>query len=551
MAGKRKNKKQLRRIEIPDNLTGILAGIAAVLCCFWRVGLTNLYGDFGSAYYSIAFDWFFLLFVPVGIGTFHAVSDMVTSRLERGSVKGAAKLVRNAAFVGLACCLVLWLLGFLCSGFLMGTVMQAPLSGLAFRSLLPALLPLGAFLALSGGMDGFGGSKSAELVRIIFCLILFLAGPAFAKPFYEYGQKVGAFFQNEQYGAAYGAQGGALALLIAALIAAAAALLAWWKMKPAVRSMALADDGGGSEKPFQAYKSVFMKSLPVMAPAFLLMLGMIGQNLLFLRISGEETQTSLLQLWGIYTGKVRVVFLFPIALSLAYSMRMLPSLKVGYLNRNLKKSRERCMVTLRTAALFLVPAAVFMAVLAQPLMSAVFSAGEIETAAKLLRIGCISVVFFGLAAALGTVLYSVDMTFSLIVNTVLSVIIHLFVLFFMLELLDLGIYAVLYANIVLAFVLCLSFLLSVQRHIRSRISWIRIFLAPCTGSVVLAAVCAVFGLLLLKNASSTVNVLVSALAGFLAYFVTVVMIKGATPRELRTFWGGEKIIAAAKLLRLM
>lgn len=551
MAGKRKNKKQLRRIEMPDNLIGILAGIATILCCFWRVGLTNLFGDFGSAYYSIAFDWFFLLFVPIGIGTFHAVSSMVTSRLERGSVKGAAKFVRSAALAGLACCLFLWLFGLLCSDFLMGTVMKTPLSGLAFKSLLPALLPIGVFLTLSGGMDGFGSMKSADFVRLVFCLILFFAGPVFAKPFYEYGQKVGAFFQNELYSAAYGAQGGALALLIAALIAAAAALLAWGRMKPSIRSMALTDDGGGSEKPVQAYKSIFMKSLPVLAPAFLLTLGMIGQNLLFMRISAEETQTNLLQLWGIYTGKVRTVFLIPVALSVAYSMRMLPSLKTGYLNRNLKKSRERCMVTLRAAALFLVPAAVFMAVLAQPLMSALFSVGDIETAAKLLRIGCVCTVFFGLAAALGAVLYSVDMTFSLIVNTALSVIIHLFVLFFMLELLDLGIYAVLYANIVLAFVLCLSFLLSVQRHIRSRISWIRIFLAPCTGSVVLAAVCAVLGLLLLKNAASTVNILVSALAGFLAYFVTVVLIKGATPRELRTFWGGEKIIAAAKLLRLM
>ncbi|MDO4332059.1 MAG: polysaccharide biosynthesis C-terminal domain-containing protein [Eubacteriales bacterium] len=551
MAGKKNHKKQLRRIELPDNLIGILAGIATVLCCFWRIGLTNLFGDFGNAYYSIAFDWFFLLFVPVGLGTFHAVSSMALSRLERGSVKGAAKFVRLAALVGLVCCLGIWLLGFLLSDFLMGTVMGVPLAGLAFRGFLPALLPVILLLTLSGGMDGFGADKSVDFVRLVFCLLLFLAGPVFAVPFYEYGQKVGAFLQNEQYGAAYGALGGALGLLIAAVPGAVAALLAWWKMRPSIRHMALSDDGGKGEKALQAYQGIFLKSLPVLAPVFLISIGMIGQNLLFLRISKEEAQTNLLQIWGIYTGKVRVIFLLPIFLSVAFAMRMLPGLKVGYLKRNLKKSRERCMVTLRCATLFLVPAAVFMAVLAQPLMSAFFSTGDIETAALLMRIGCASVIFYGLAVALGAVLYSMDMTFSLILNTALAVVIHLFALFFLLELLDLGIYGVLYANIILAFALTLSFMFSVQRHIRIRISWLRIFLAPCMGGAVMAAVCAIVGLALLKNAPGTVNVLVSALTGFLAYFVTVVRIKGATPRELRAFWGGEKIIAVAKLLHIM
>lgn len=551
MAEKRNHKKQLRKIDLPDNLTGILAGIATVLCCFRRIGLTNLFGDFGSAYYSVAFDWFFLFFLPVGLGTFHAVSATVISRFERGSVKGAAKLVHSSALVGIFCCLGIWLMGFVLSDFLMGTVMGVPLSGLAFRGFLPSLLPIIVFLTLAGGMDGFGSGKSADLVRIVFCLILFLTGPVFAAPFYEYGQKVGAFLQNDQYSAAYGSLGGALSLLIAALPAMAVAIVAWWKIRPSIRYMAMSEDDGQAEKALQAYKGIFSKSLPVLAPVFLIMIGIIGQNFLFLRISKEESQTNLLQIWGIYSGKVRVIFLLPILLSVAFAMRMFPSLKIGYVNRNLKKSRERCMVTLRCTVLFLVPAAVVMAVLAQPLIGALFSTRDIETAVALVRIGCVSVVFYGLAVALGTVLLSVDMTFSLIVDTALSVIIHLFVLFFMLELLDLGIYAVLYSNIILAFALTLCFLLSVQRHIRIRVSWIRIFLAPCIGGVAMAAVCAIFGLLLLKNTASPINFIVSALAGFLVYFVTVIRIKGATPRELRAFWGGEKIVAAAKLLRLM
>lgn len=550
MTAKKRSKRKKKHLELPENPVSFLAALATLLCFFWQVRLTNLYGDMGSACYTVALDWYFLFFVPTGSGIFWAVSAMVVSRLERGNTKGARKVVRNAALGGAFCALLLAAAGYIVSPLLMGSVMGMPLSGLVFRGLLPALVPMTVFLALSGGMDGFGSVKSVNLVRLVFCLLLFLVGPVLTAPFLEYGEKVGALLQNAQYGPAYGALGGALVLPAVSLITMMTSGVVWWNLRPAIAGIERMEESA-SEPSGQIVKGVFFKSLPVMLPALIFGAGMIGESILFLRSADEESFQECAISWGIYTGKSRIFLMIPVIAALMFAARMLPDLRVGYLSRNLKKSREKCMVTLRCMALLMIPAAVCMAVLAGPLTGAFFKVGDLELAASLLRIGSLAAVFYGMAIALAVVLLSLDLPMTIVVNMLICEVIHLAALGCMLNLLNLGIYAVLYANIILAVALCFAFFYAVQRHMKIRISWIRVFLAPCIGGAVMALISALLGLVILRNAAGAVNLLVSALVGFLAYFVVVVLLKGATRRELLAFWCGEKIVAIAKLFRLM
>lgn len=544
---KKKNKRKLK-IELPENLVGLLAAIAVILASFWRVGLSNLYGDMGSAYYSVALDWFFLLFIPAGFSMFAAVSAMVLSRLERGSIKGARKVVRTAAFGGGFISLFMMLAGIVCSGLFMDRLMGLPLAELAFRGMLPALIPMTVFLALAGGMDGFGSQKSVNLVIVFFCLLLFGMRSIFTAPLLEYGKKVGAFLQNSLYGPAFGALGGALGLLAVAGVTMVAAGIIWWNLRPAIAGIERVQDTG-SERQGQILKGVFAKSLPLMLPVLLIMLGMIGESVLFMKTPREADDAALV--WGIYAGKTRVLLTVPVIIAGCFALRMLPELQLGYLSRNLKKTREKCMVTLRCIALLMVPFTVCFLISAQPLVSAFFQTGEMEQPAALLRIGSIAVLFYGLAVALAAILLSADLSMSIILDTLVCVVLHLGALFVMLHFLDLGIYGVVYANIILAVALCFAYFYSVQRQMKLRISWVRIFLAPLVGGAAMAAVCALLTFVLLKNTPSTVNALLSALIGFLVYFAVVVLLKGATRRELLAFWGGERLVAAARLLRLM
>lgn len=551
MTSNRRPKNKLKLIQIPENLIHILAVLSVLPACLYQVRLVNTFGDMGSACFFVAFDWFFLIFSLTGLGLFRAVSDMVFSRMERGNIKGAVRVVRSAVWNGLAVGVLFSLLGYAAATFLMQNVMHMPLASLAMKGFLPALAPLSAAFALSGGMDGFGNSKGPDTVRFVSCLVLFLAVPLFTAPLYEYGVKVGALLQNEQYGPAYGARGGSLTWIVAGAAALVTALICWWSMKQELKKMESFEDALTSEKEKRVYKSVLVKSLTAIVPLVLLDLAMIGQALLYLRVQEGKEDADWMQQWGIFAGKSRVLLAIPVLLAICYALHMLPDLKTAYLRRNLKRSRERYMVSLRCVALMMIPLAVILIVMGDPLVNLFFREGENLLAVQLLRVGSLCIIFYGLAAMLGTILLSMDMTLNFIIATVLPIAVHLAALYGMLRFLDIGIFGVIYANIILSFLLCCCYLFEIRRQVRIRVSWIRIFLAPCIAGVIMAGICALLSLLLLKGAPAAVNVPVGAATGLAVYFVIILLLKGVTPRELKSYPCGEALISLARLLKLM
>lgn len=371
MAARRKRKIKKRTfVEIPEGACRALAAAAALWACFWWVGLTNACPEPASAYYAIALEWFCLFLLPAGIGLSGAVSSMIALRLERGSVGSARRVVSTSLLAGAAGGLVLGLVLFACSGFLMGSVLQTSDAAFVLRGFAPALPFLFSLLVLVGGIDGFGGTRALFAVKIVFFLCVAATGAAIAGRMSEYGQKVGALLQNDQYGPAYGALGGGLSIGLAAVAACLIALIAWWRMRPGLSSLQWEEER--MEKRGQLLAGLIKKLLPVLTVTTLLVAGMLGQCLLFFRVSPESsqrTQADLLSDWAIYTGRARALLLIPLIGAVAFAARMAPELKIGFVRRNLKKSRDKCMIALRCAAVFAAPFTVIAAVLARPLLS--------------------------------------------------------------------------------------------------------------------------------------------------------------------------------------
>lgn len=551
MAAKRKPKRTIRKIVIPENLIGVPASLAAVLACFRRIGLTNTYGDLGSVYYSVSFCLFFLLFVIAGLWTAHAVSGMVRLRIERGSIKSARRLVGKTVLLGSTVSLFLCAAGYFGSGLFCTRLLHMPLSALAWKAFLPALLPMTVFWTLTGGMDGFGSRRAPDFVRFLFYGVLVVTGPILTAPFFAYGGKVGALLQNDQYGPAYGAMGAALSMTLSSMVSMIAAVLAWFGMQPALHELQRTQEGNAYVDDKRIYARLLQNGLSCLLPFFLLSVGMIGQTAMYFGSIKDGMQTDSFLEWGIFTGKSGVLLAIPVLASFAFALRMIPELKIGFLHRNMKKSRDKCMVALRCCALYVIPAAVLAVVLAEPLLNLLFKENVQTEAVSLLQIGSIGIVFGSLAVVLAAVLLAMDLTGSLLIDIAAGIVIHLAVLYGMLHFLELGIYATVYANITGSFLLCLMFLFSIKKHLRLSFSWIRVFLAPCLAGIVMAAVCAVLEYVLLKNVPVPLTALISGIIGIFCYFVLVILLKGATRRELRAFPCGEYMIAIAHLFRLL
>ena len=109
--------------------------------------------------------------------------------------------------------------------------------------------------------------------------------------------------------------------------------------------------------------------------------------------------------------------------------------------------------------------------------------------------------------------------------------------------LKLDLYAGAYSDALSAFVLCLILLGMVRQQLKIAVSWLRVFLAPLLAGILMALVCLLCSQVILKNAASPVRMLV--------YFVSTVVLKGATRRELSCFAAGDVLIELASTMRLL
>lgn len=551
MAAKKRRKIKKRKFEkIPEGVWRGIAAAAAFVASFWMVGLTNTCPEPAGAYYSVALEWFCLFGIPVGIGLSQAVSSTVALRLDRGNVGSAKRAVSTAGTAAAALGLVFGLLLFVCSGFLTKSVLQSADAAFVLCCFAPAPLFFFPLLAILGGLDGFGGVRGLSVAKTVFFLLTVIGGTVFAGRLSEYGRKVGALLQNDQYGPAYGAAGGAVAAAFAAFAACAAAVIAWWRLQPDIDLLRWGEER--LEKRGQLLAGLVKKLLPIFTVTALLAAGLLGQCLLFFHLSGGGIQkdAGLLSDWAVYAGRIRGLLLIPVAGAVALAVRMVPELKVGFVRRNLKKSRDKCMIALRCASVFATPFTVMAAVLAAPILSAFFGKDAVSSFA-LLQAGSACILFFALSAMLGGILAGADRSGLLTAGTAAAVILHLAALYGLLFVMEDGVMAVVCSNLILSVLLCVILAFLVQKGLRLRLDWIRILLAPCISGAIMAAVSAFFSFLVFRAAPGPVAAAGSALAGLVFYFVCIITLKGVTQRELRSFPGGGFFLALAKLVRLM
>ncbi len=576
MASKKRHKKIRRKsgIVLPDWAGSLFFALCLALGIFAPVRLVNIFGDEGSVYWAVALEMFFFLFCLLGIGCARSVSVMIRRRTELGDIRSARIIAGRALGTIFFISLFLAGAGYALTSLLCSGLMELPLAAMPFEIFLAALLPLSLLWTLSGILDAFGNEKPVRFWNGMLGLFCFVLGPLFAAPLHGYGKKVGALLQNPSYGPAYGALGAAAAFFISALVCMFGLLFSWTAAGKELRRM---EQDETEHKTNETWAALIRNAMPVCIPALFLVSGLIGESVLFLK-NGAPSE------WGVYVGKCLPLVGAVLFGALALAFRMLPEFKLSFSGRSLRKSRDKCMLALRCTALYVVPAAVLFAALAEPVLGTLFKEGSLTDAYGPMRISALGIIFGGLSFMLGAILFSVELYYNLWAGLLLCMAVRLgsfyifhslldlklyspvyadalaaFVLCLFLlmsvrrqlKISDLKLYSPVYADALAAFVLCLFLLMSVRRQLKISVSWGRIFLAPCISGAVMAGVCLLFSELLLKNTESPVRAIFSGTLGLLAYFVVSLLLKGATRRELRCLPGGQWMIRFGCLLRLL
>lgn len=104
-----------------------------------------------------------------------------------------------------------------------------------------------------------------------------------------------------------------------------------------------------------------------------------------------------------------------------------------------------------------------------------FSKGELNGLDSILKVLAITVIFYGLAFMLGSVLFAAELYYSIWIAVLVSVLVRLVSFSVMSSALKLDLYAGAYSDALSAFVLCLILLGMVRQQLKIAVSWLRVF----------------------------------------------------------------------------
>lgn len=320
------------------------------------------------------------------------------------------------------------------------------------------------------------------------------------------------------------------------------------KMKRRIRK----EQGTSAEGYGMITSTLFLTVVPIIVSSSLYNSSTVIDNVLFGQIMtglGEAKQIA--SQWGIYSGKYHLLFNIPVAVANSLSSSLIPALSRAVAEKDRKQTLNRIASAIRFSMIIAIPSAVGLAVLAAPISNLLFPGRDNTDLIKMTCYGSSAVVVYSLSTVTNAVLQGINRMKTPIRNAGISLVLHTVILFVMLRYLHMGIYGVLYANILFALFICILNARAIARFKRYRQEVKKTFLIPMVASAVMGA--AAFGVYRAAYSifGNLISTGISVLVAVAVYFVLLILLKGVDAQELRSMPGGTRLSGLARKLHLM
>lgn len=545
-------KKAGSNFIIQGSILAIAGIIVRLIGMLYRIPLSNYIGDEGNGYYSAAYNIYSIMLILSSYSLPVAVSKMVSARLARGQYRNARKILRAALFYativgGVGFC-ALWF----GSGFFAEHVIKMPYSAYALKVLAPTVWIMAYLGVLRGFFQGHSTMVPTAVSQIFEQIVNAVISLLAAKSLFDLGVKSNLVYGSTEYSYAFGAAGGALGTGAGALTALILFVGLYLMYRPKMKRRIRKEQGTSAEGYGMITSTLFLTVVPIIVSSSLYNSSTVIDNVLFGQIMtglGEAKQIA--SQWGIYSGKYHLLFNIPVAVANSLSSSLIPALSRAVAEKDRKQTLNRIASAIRFSMIIAIPSAVGLAVLAAPISNLLFPGRDNTDLIKMTCYGSSAVVVYSLSTVTNAVLQGINRMKTPIRNAGISLVLHTVILFVMLRYLHMGIYGVLYANILFALFICILNARSIARFKRYRQEVKKTFLIPMVASAVMGA--AAFGVYRAAYSifGNLISTGISVLVAVAVYFVLLILLKGVDAQELRSMPGGTRLSGLARKLHLM
>jgi len=496
-------------------ILGMASIFVRLIGFLYRIPLTNRMGDEGMAFYTTAY-FVYGFAIAISSGALPAaVSRLVSERIALRQYRNAHELF-NTAFIfamaiGAGVGLVMWGGANTFAG-----IFGMPEAAGAIRSLAPTVFFVAILAVFRGYFQGMKTTIPTATSQVIEQIFKVIFTVWFVFLFFDAA--------NLQYAVSRGALGTG----IGAVAGVAVVAIMYFTVHGKLRSRADKDrDYANFETRRSQMLKIFFTSLPILismsiyAATSMLDIGManwrIGASDAF---SGEEITA----LVGQFNNKFLLLTTLPVALSIALSAAVLPDITTSQVEMDNNAVRSKINMSIRISMILTIPAAVGLAVLADPLIALLFPSHP--DGGWLLVYGSVSVVFVALVQVLTGALQGVGKVSIPMIGAAAGVLSKIPVNYFLMYIPEINI-----LGAVISTVICFVIAAAVNIMFLKRYTGIMPDLLGAFGKPLLAA--AVMGLAVFVKyqmmawvASNTVATITALLFGATVYVIFMCAIRG-------------------------
>ena len=550
----KEKKKSGNNFLVQGSILAAASIIAKVIGLIYRIPLQNILGNEGNSYYSTANEIYAIVLMISCFNLPLSVSKLVSERVHKGEYRNAHKVFLCAVRFALIVGGTLGLFTYIFAGVITKYLMSFELAVYGLRVLAPAIFISAIIGTFRGYFQGYSTMVPTAVSQVIEQIVNAVVTLVCADIMYSYGVSLAAQEGNDSLGPAWGAAGGTFGTVASITVALIFMMVIYTAQKKTLRRNMRRDQNSKPESDYLIYRELIRTILPVILSTVIYNITNVADQGIFNKVLQGQgyTDAQYGAIWGIYSGQFRVLMNVPLALASCMAPSIVPSLTAAMANRNRGEARYKIKTSIRFTMLLTIPCAAGMAALAKPIITMLFHQ-ETGTplSAGIMQAGALMIIFYSLSTLTTGILQGLGRLKQPLIHCSVALVLHFFLLYFLLTTANLNIYAVVYANIFFALIVSIMNAFAIKRYINYRQEWYKTFIVPGISSIIMAAAVYIAYSAFHAFAGNTISTVLSIIVGVVVYCVGLVTFHGITIEEIATFPKGHLLIRLLRKIGLV
>ncbi|MGN0366244.1 MAG: polysaccharide biosynthesis C-terminal domain-containing protein [Suilimivivens sp.] len=540
------NRQERKRVTSPrrDYYTTITL-FALIGTLIFRILLEYLIGDSGITYFSVANEIYLVVAGTVSYGLSEAVAMLVRYRVRREQFKNAQKVLNSALLFGgvvgliFSVCFVFW------GNIIAERVMHIPLAGLSLSLMAPAMF----FFILTGVFRGYfqgNGSRIPSMhSHILHTVFVFAGGIIGTTLLRGYGLKVSALLQNDDCASAYGAMGASIGILTASVFCFLHVLILYLIYRRSIKRQMSRELQKNQDTRFHIFHMLIGTGGVYSALWICLYSTSLMDQYLYFNFSSEKE--GLITNWGAYYGKCLSIIGIICAIICIFCLMPIRRIMLLIEREEHRVAREKLGILFHQCALITIPTAVFLAVLSENMLDALF-AGSQKYAVAWMQIGSVMIVPCVFASVFVEILLKSRRIKYVVGIGIIALLLHTGLLILLLKTTQLGITAVFLAGIAFYVVIMVCGFFLIRRSFQYTQEWMKSFVVTILSSAIAGVIAMLLNKVFAPMLGTVISLIICLLVAILVYMVLLIVMRAFRDGEMEEMPGGRILSLLAGLI---